>query len=84
MDHRLVGNETSLDLALWMRAQPGLQRTVRISSSDTDPATLRQGWPDAQAFHQVVSKPTSLRVLLEHIATLHVSSCRLPAVGNES
>lgn len=67
LDHRLVGHETGLDLALWMRAQPGLQQTARISYSGTDPATLRQGWPDAQVFHQVISKPTSLSVLVEHI-----------------
>ncbi len=67
LDHRLVGNETGLDLALWMRAQPGLQQTARISYSGTDPVTLRRDWPNAQVFHRVVSKPTSLSVLVEHI-----------------
>ncbi len=67
LDHCLVGNETGQDLALWMRAQPGLQQTLRISYSGIDLATLRQDWPDAQVFHQVVSKPTSLTMLVQQI-----------------
>jgi len=67
LDHRLVGNETGLDLALWMREQPRLQQTARISYSGTDLASLCAGWLNTHVFHQVVSKPASLDMLMQHI-----------------
>lgn len=67
IDHRLVGNETGLDIALWMREQPELRQTMRISYSGTDLATLRANWPDEQVFHRVVSKPAALHILVETI-----------------
>lgn len=67
LDHRLVGDTTGLDVALWMREQAELRHTARISYSGTDLATLQSEWPDNEVFHCVVKKPASLDVLVRHI-----------------
>lgn len=67
LDHRLVGDTTGLEIALWMREQAMLQQTARISYSGTDPATLQAEWPDEQVFHGVVQKPAALDALVQQI-----------------
>lgn len=80
LDHRLVGDETGLDIALWMREQVILHRTARIAYSGTDLATLQASWPDEHVFHGVVSKPAPLEVLVQQIVQAVQAVRLVPAV----
>lgn len=68
LDFNLVGSETGLELALWMREQPLLYHTLRISYSGSDSAALRAQLPDDRVYHAIVTKPVPLATLIEHIA----------------
>lgn len=64
IDFNLAGGETGMDLAGWMREQPALQHTVRISYSGSD---VRSRLSDKYLYHHIVTKPVPLATLLEEI-----------------
>lgn len=70
LDNSLVGGETGLDLALWMRTQPRLANLLRVSYSGSDPGQLRAQWPDSQVFHAVIVKPVPLPNLIAQLTDL--------------
>lgn len=70
LDNALIGAETGTDLALWMREQPQLQNTLRISYSGSDPAAIRARLPDDQVFHALIVKPLPLAALVQQLALL--------------
>jgi CheY-like chemotaxis protein len=69
LDHRLSATETSITLANWMRTQPHLQRTVRVSLSSTPPEVIMQGQP-ADLFAGFLSKPVGWRSLANRLLSL--------------
>ncbi len=70
VDNRLNGEETGIQLALWMREQPALAGTLRVSYSATDAETIQSRCPDHQVFHAMMTKPVSLAEMTEHLAEL--------------
>jgi CheY-like chemotaxis protein len=74
IDNDLFGKETGMDLAHWMREQPNLTNTLRISFSGSDPELLKNRWSDEQLFHAIISKPTRLESLVEQLASISLSA----------
>ncbi len=68
IDYNIVGEETGLDLALWMRSQSTLSHILRILYSGSDMANVRAKLPDSDVFHQMIAKPAPLAVLIQQIA----------------
>lgn len=73
LDNNLTGEETGLDIALWMREQPALAKTLRISYSGSDMNTLRARCPDDSVFHAMLFKPIPLPTLIETLCSLAAS-----------
>ncbi|NJK81272.1 MAG: response regulator [Chloroflexaceae bacterium] len=70
LDQHITGEETGLDIALWMREQPALQQIVRVSYSGTNPEDLRTRCPDDTVFHALITKPIPIPQLIEKLAAL--------------
>lgn len=70
LDFNVVGDETGIDLALWMREQPALQHTLRISYSASDPVMLQIKLPDTTLYHRIITKPVPLMKLIEQVAEM--------------
>jgi CheY-like chemotaxis protein len=70
LDNQLEGDETGIELALWMREQPTLNNTLRISYSAAEKEMLLAQCPDHQVFHVMLTKPLSLVEMIEQIAEL--------------
>ncbi|NJP07364.1 MAG: response regulator [Chloroflexaceae bacterium] len=70
LDQHIAGGETGVQLALWMREQPGLHQTLRISYSGSDPDELRNQCPDNQVFHAIITKPIPIPHLVEALTNL--------------
>lgn len=68
LDNVLIGEESGLDLALWMREQPHLQHTIRISYSGSDLTMLQARCPDDTVFHGWIIKPVPLTHLIDQLA----------------
>lgn len=71
LDYDITGQETGVDVALWMRQQPALQRTRRILYTGSDIELLSRQFPDNHLFHLILSKPLSIITLIEQIAALN-------------
>lgn len=70
IDNKLMDEATGLELALWMREHPLLHNTLRVSFSGFDPALLSSQFPDDKVYHAMITKPVSLRELIDRLATL--------------
>lgn len=68
LDYNLTGDETGLDIALWMREQPALLHTRRILYSASDFNAVRELCPDAEVFHAMIPKPVSLPFLIDKLS----------------
>ncbi|NTV64823.1 MAG: response regulator [Oscillochloris sp.] len=78
LDNNLVGVETGLDLALWIRTQPRLTQALRISYSGSDPAQIQANCPDSHVFHALIIKPIPLPTLITQIADLAQANYLFP------
>jgi CheY-like chemotaxis protein len=70
IDVHIVGDQSGLDVARWLRQQPTLQHTLRILHTSADPEMIQQQSPDDQLFHAIISKPVPLHSLIEQLARL--------------
>lgn len=70
LDYSIVGADTGLDVALWMREQPALAQTVRILYTGTDVEQLQARLPDEHVFQRILHKPLSLPTLIEQVAAV--------------
>jgi hypothetical protein len=61
---------------------PGIRReggnAADTSASGSEPAVLREAWPDDDVYHLVVTKPVDLRKLAQHIASARHQISRAP------
>jgi CheY-like chemotaxis protein len=70
IDFWLIGQQTGLDVALWLREQPALQYAIRVLYTSADVPVIQRLCPDDQVFHAIISKPVALPSLIEQLARL--------------
>lgn len=70
LDDNLSGTITGTDLALWMRDQPALQDTLRVSYSFADHEYIQARLPDDAVYHDIITKPILLQDLVNRLAAL--------------
>lgn len=70
LDYSIVGEDTGLDVALWMREQPALVGTLRILYTGTDVEKIETRLPDDTVFQRILHKPLPLPTLIEEVAAV--------------
>lgn len=70
LDYRLNGRMTGTELAAWMRQQPHLGETLRVSFSSAAREVVLSRAPDQGVYHAMISKPMRLAKVVAQIGEL--------------
>lgn len=74
LDQNIVGEETGMDIAYWMREQEELRHTLRVSYTGTYPELIEARNAEDPVFHAIITKPLPLPMLVEKLAAVVVSA----------